>query len=97
MDRKERHKIAAQKYRAQHKKLHLCVDCAAPAVLGTLRCSTHLYKKQIDNSKHYRERIEKGLCSRCGAPLNLDSDFGHTQCINCRENSIPKIYLKLLS
>ena len=91
--------MGSNAYKKRHKEQGLCVDCSKPAVLGEKKCAIHHYNNKIRCKENFhknhkvrmiKSRLEKqkrrdeGRCTKCGKPLDLETDRGHIQCINCR-------------
>ena len=71
------------KYKEQHKRLGLCVECSRPAILGTLRCLIHTKTNSDRSNSNYKKRRQEGRCPECG---NLLLPYDKTIiCGNCLE------------
>ena len=86
---------SVQRYKLQHKKQGLCVDCPRKALPGRIRClkciiNHNSYKRDpIKRQKKDRElkeyRIKNNLCPCCGGPFG-PMDEGKKTCMNCRQH-----------
>ena len=79
-----------KKYKEDHKKKGLCVDCSEPAVVGKTRCEKHFERNRIYDNKRNKARKQKykdeNKCPKCSAPLTeLDLEDGYIECCNCRQ------------
>jgi hypothetical protein len=75
-----------KRYKARHKKLFLCVNCASRATHG-IHCEP-CAKKNRERANRLmpgikKKRIEQGRCRSCGAPL-VDGEY-HC-CAMCNSN-----------
>jgi hypothetical protein len=58
------------RFRESRSNQKTCVACREPAVEGATRCQKHWDDHRARGRKFYRDRVENGLCSRCGMPRN---------------------------
>ena len=72
-------------YTNLHREMGLCYDCNQPAIPYGRRCQFHTDQNRAAciarNMRTYKERIEAGLCLRCGG----ERDGVNKYCLNCRE------------
>ena len=79
-----------KKYKDEHKKKGLCVDCSRPAIVGKIRCLKCTEKFRIYDNKRSKKRREtrkdENKCVTCSSPLlEIDIKDGYVNCCNCRQ------------
>ena len=66
-----------RKWRAEHKRLGLCLDCSESVKVGYVYCAKHLFS----HYKGYEMRMRSlNRCIHCGAPLIDDENRYCTAC-----------------
>jgi predicted amidophosphoribosyltransferase len=66
--------------------LGICTNCSSPTSPNSKWfCEDHLRKKAIVSINDRKKYKINKRCTRCAAPLDIDADAGHVDCINCRE------------
>lgn len=54
-----------EKYRAEQKRLGLCIECNEKAEPGRVRCQNHLDKRNTLNKNWVKRHKAEGLCTHC--------------------------------
>lgn len=95
----ESHRECVRRYKEKHYSQGKCINCNTHTVGGFLQCKKCLSVRarwQSKRNKSYRQkRIDSNKCSKCAAPLDSDADYGHKECINCREGQYATISIRL--
>ena len=88
-----------KKYKDEHRRKGLCVNCSRPAVVGKVLCYVHLENEKVRDNKRNKKRKQKykdeNRCPSCSAPLSdLDLQDGYIVCCNCRQGlyKVPFFY-----
>lgn len=86
-------------YKRKRRKRGICYYCRELAEPGKSACEKHrishywagkkyreTHRARINSRERQRkkERIKRGLCRDCSAPLNAELDTGFRTCLNCR-------------
>jgi len=74
-------------YKRSHREQGLCVYCSEYALPYHSRCEKHIRSHRSTqfgiNHRNQVERLEKGLCPRCGGERTDNRKY----CVNCREQT----------
>ena len=72
------------RYQKRQNEKGLCRLCARPAIGKGYYCAVHHQKQNEYLKRRLKYRMDNGLCRKCGAPLDEESDGNSPECMNCR-------------
>lgn len=68
-----------------------CSRCNLPAEDGLSTCLRHSHYEREKHKRQYKEKLQAGLCARCGRSSKLESEVLCKKCVETmRENKVER-------